>query len=363
MCEEEVKGCEDGHCLCLNNKCEVQECRTNDHCGEKGLCEDNHCVFYDCKKDEHCNTPDNPKKDCRDGKCRCNELVCEPVTCMESIHCKKNEICSGNNPVDENVEANTCYVPECKSIKDCDDQEVCKNNKCEPVDCTSNTHCGDRITPNVCRKNECVPVECAFHDDCEDFFPESAWLGFKCERNKCKNYECTTNFHCGDGQLCNKVVNKCFTPECIGSTACDTVEGCEDGKCICSGNKCSSVDCRTNTHCGWPLEASVCRNNQCQDVGCTANSHCQVKKNGHEASRCIVNQCNHSAECLATNHCADYDDPRVCSDFRCKKVDCLRNVDCVDQHICVKQQCVKVECDSNIDCEKGQICVDNLCVD
>ena len=135
-------------------------------CYFQGFCENNNCVFVDCKTDEHC--LDDAKKDCRDGKCRCRDLTCEPVTCMGSLHCKPDEICSGNNPADKDVEANSCYVPECKSIAECQEQEICKSNKCEPVECTSSSHCADRKTPHVCRKNECEPVECAFHDDCED---------------------------------------------------------------------------------------------------------------------------------------------------------------------------------------------------
>ncbi|CAG5103634.1 Oidioi.mRNA.OKI2018_I69.chr1.g862.t1.cds [Oikopleura dioica] len=367
MCDDK-EGCEDGKCLCLDNVCEVQECRKDAHCGEKGVCEKNQCVQLDCKTDEHC--LDDNRKPCRDGKCRCNlSKNCEPVSCMENTHCAADEVCSGDDPND-GIEDNTCISVECKSINDCGDQEICEKNTCKLVECTTSSHCADRSSPHVCRKNKCEPVECAAHDDCADFFPETEGLGYKCIKNKCKNFECTTNFHCGEGQLCNKSINECYAPECIGSLACDSLatteggENCLDGRCRCEANKCVKKECRDNTHCGWPQKASICQNNKCNNVPCTSHSHCQNADGGNVASRCVDgNKCDHSGECLVTNHCDSYDEPHVCRDNQCVPVPCLRNSDCGDQHICVRQECVKVECDSNIDCEKGQICVDNLCVE
>ncbi|CAG5109671.1 Oidioi.mRNA.OKI2018_I69.chr2.g4185.t1.cds [Oikopleura dioica] len=362
MCQDNgVVGCEDGHCLCKSNECEVQECRTNAHCGVQERCQENRCVPVACTSHDHCLNSVIPG--CADGKCRCEANECVAVACRTANHCDADtQICSGENP--EEGEPNVCIDVECKSHTACGPQNNCIDFKCVSVQCTDESHCGPK---ELCRKSKCEEVECRSHAHCEGFFQDTGLDGYKCVKQQCVNVECTNNDMCGDDKLCDKATNTCYEPQCIGHQSCQSkgVPGCENGHCTCIGNNCIANQCRTNDHCGWPNQARLCRNLECVDVGCTTHDHCKNAAGGGPTSYCQGNECVHGSECLVTSDCPA-DEPYVCNSTtkKCDSVECNRNTDCLnDSAICVGTKCIEQECRTSVNCPAGQICVDNICIE
>merc|ERR1712193_489359 len=351
-----IAGCENGHCLCKQNECVAQECRTNEHCNAKQRCVENVCTAVDCTSHDHCF--DSPLLGCAEGKCRCQENNCVSVECRVADHCGDGEVCSGEAP--EEGEPNTCIDVQCKGHKDCGPKHNCINHECVEVDCTDESHCGDK---ELCKSAKCVEQECRNHEHCADFFQDTGLEGYKCIKQKCVNVECTNVGHCESHQLCDKATNTCYAPECIGHASCEAnvPAKCGDGKCLCTGNECVKQECRTNDHCGWPAAARLCRDNECVDVGCTSHAHCKNLAEGGPTSYCEKNSCIHGAECLVTSDCPP-DVPANCEDKKCVEVDCNRNTDCPDNHICVNQNCQSGECRTSKDCGSGEICVNSICI-
>merc|ERR1712110_1115859 len=138
--------CKDGKCLCLDNKCRAQECRTNDHCGEKQRCRDNECVDVDCTSHDHCSDSEDLLK-----RGKCFENNCIMVDCVSTVQCNEAR----------------------------DEPHVCNNEVCEQVPCVATADC-DQSKPSKCVANQCLVQQCVGASDCKE-----QYAGFNCIFNQC----------------------------------------------------------------------------------------------------------------------------------------------------------------------------------
>ncbi len=340
----------------------------------------------------------------------------------DSGGCRKDSDCADPTP---RCVLSSGKCVECLSSFDCDVNETCKSNVCEPGTffCTSDDDCpGQR-----CNKETGACVECLGDEDCA--------VDYVCSDGRCKpagGTPCNGDSDCSLGELCidNFCVTGCNSSrDCPTGLMCDTSRGehgecvqcitqedcpgglqCQDGQCLffcasdadCPGRHCNletqlCVDCLEISHCSL---GTICLDNVCVP-GCTSSRDCpdDLLCDTHAGDHGACVQCLEDGDCIVTNQScrdgvcvtlclSDQDCPgQRCETVSGQCVDCLIIDDCQLGNICDEfHQCVPgcftsrdcpvpllcdpqlgphgtcVECLVDSDCDSGYKCVQNRCV-
>ena len=191
----------------------VHYCKKDSECSEGYHCNDYLCTTTDIPKTPP--TSCTTVKDCLTSY-ECTENVCVLVASGESVKCKTNDDCPGD--------------------------DECKEGKCEyrSWECTTTKECtsGFQCVDSWCRAAPDYKVYCTADDECP--FGE-----------KCLNGVCETPFICASNDDCATEYSTCVNGECIAkcstSDDCGFDQGCVEGHCAytCS----TSDDCYSDYQC------------------------------------------------------------------------------------------------------------------
>lgn len=152
----------------------IQECVTDEDCGEYEACISQQCQTVECKEDAQCDDHETCDNDyeCKRRTCtedgQCPDGVCISGYCED---CREDEDCAGNEQCDENA----CVPKYCTVDLDCpqppesDYRHVCEGNACEPdpEDCRAFPGICSEPTP-VCNEENGACAECVENEDCEE---------------------------------------------------------------------------------------------------------------------------------------------------------------------------------------------------
>ena len=240
VCGENL--CEDVLCddddVCTHDSCDYVDgtchftpvvCNDDNPCTEEICDPADGCVFTAVEDGTQCggSSPYSPRM-CEAGSCvapcdlASNEEYQCPITGLENLFC-----CPGQEYCWDD-----CYVPECQTHEDCDDNDKCTEDLCSGGACYFTPLCDDNneCTEDLCSDGTCVnnPVvdntQCDFHG-----------LPGLCISGRCADAELCEQVDCSDGDVCTDDVcdpadGSCDNPIVDDGTPCD--EGlCIDGKC------------------------------------------------------------------------------------------------------------------------------------
>ena len=378
-------GCDD-HCTerCTAGKCEPitpPNCNdgnpsTNDFCDPAdGTC--HHEPGASCTSNAQCNDGNPCTTDaCPNGKCQ-NEFRPNGTSCADS------SICNG---------AETCQSGTCQNGTplDCDDDDPCTDDACDPVAGCSNTpipgccetaadcNDGNPCTNDDCQASRCVnvidPGCCSIDADCDDGNPctdDSACVAQRCTHTPVSGERSGCGDACRDGtcqagtcQLADPIVcsddgDVCTDDFCDGDTGCvhlaipDCCRGTVAGEC---GDACTFCDLESH-ECGRQANCRTCtRDSDCDPDGRCAGSACGVDGlcgqvpafdcadgNPETSDVCRLGAndqptCEH--RCLTDNFC---DDRNPCNGVEtCSAGSCVAGVapSCDDADPCTDDSCV-----------------------
>ncbi len=139
------------------------------------------------------------------------------------------------------------------------------------VQCTSNSHCDDRLNESCSGNNICTLPGgnnagdlCAGDSDCKGGLKcgtrriceeEAASSGFK----KAFNYSCSTTQDCANGLFCSG--GKCVQCATLGDCDSANVTACNQGVCVLRSGNPEGAWCAANQHCasGECSDTNLCR--------------------------------------------------------------------------------------------------------
>lgn len=156
-----------------------------------------------------------------------------------------------------------CLAYECTKDSDCDDDEICDNNKCVEIEgdcgyaknhkwivyeCCGDINCDDE---EECKNNECVKVKC----DC------GGVKNHKCTAECCSANDCPSEYKCVD-MVC------LAGNACSSDGECKNIEYCKNGFCEEITGTCGyafnhrwiKYECCSDTEC---IEGKICKDNVC----------------------------------------------------------------------------------------------------
>ena len=270
--------CDDGDLCTTVDVCNLGECAGS------GLmsCDDgNECTQDSCEPGVGCSFVP-VSGECDDGTACTLGDVCFQGQCVATsfLNCDDGNLCTDDscNPADGCVHAanqlgcddgDACtLVDQCSGtlcigtgVPDCNDQNVCTDDTCDPVaGCVNSNNAaecddGDKCTPfDDCVDGECVGTGVAVCDDQNICTNDSCDPGDGCIFSPndagCEDGNaCTLNDSCGDGQ-CQAGAD---------SLDCDDQEVCTDDSCV-PETGCLHVPWETGTSCGGDstCQAGVC---------------------------------------------------------------------------------------------------------
>ncbi|MCO4759914.1 MAG: hypothetical protein KC502_00290 [Myxococcales bacterium] len=364
--------CNDGVSCTLNDQCDLGKCKGTDTCV---TCDnDLKCIQFDdgnpCNGVARC--ADSPKgKVCQvDPKSivtcdpaddpACGANICDPKTGKCQLN-KKQEgvVCTSNNKclsLTTCSESGTCEG----TTKDCDDDEVCTVDSCDPkVGCKNvakkdGTSCDDG---SVCTAGEACKSGACYSEP---------------SQNKCK---CDSDGDCTkfeDGDLCNGV-QKCIGKLCIVGPAtkvtCDPSKAtCTENLCVKKTGKCVLTPKKDGTICDDGSKCTIqdaCKGGKCftaAKLSCDDNNACTVDACGPIAG-CVHGNISEGGQCDDGNVCTESD--------KCKSGKCAgAKKDCGDDNPCTVDLCdtksgkCTAVLDNNQSCSDGDPCtIGDKCLD
>ena len=323
--------CEDGKKTCFNGVCK-DGCELDSDCSDENPCTAGSCVEKNCQTTAIAG-------DCDDGdKCTagdyCHAGACSPGTPLE---CDDGNECT----------TDSCgQVEGCKHAKltgtACIDGDICTIEKCDNGECvvTGKKDCNDN---NDCTTDTCDPTNdcqntpindcCTHDDDCDDEKPcteDACGQDSQCKHEHILNC-CQTDSDCGDQMACkgSKCVGVCVGVPCNDDNPC-TEDNCENGTC-------NFNDKAEGAGCG---DQMVCKNGEC--VGVCEGMPC------NDSNPCTDDNCEGGA-CVFTKQAG----PKP---------------GCDDGNDCTLSTCVNGNCDhqplaNEASCGGGWVCWDEKCVD
>ncbi len=270
-CTENDKCTGEGECLGEPVSCDDQRDCTIDSCNPEGQCvhelKAGYCLISGVCYQDGQPHPDNPCAECMTAANESewsndNTNDCgQDDSCHPDAHCADGECILGD-------------------ATDCDDENVCTDDSCDPVKGCVNT-------PNSvsCPDGVCVDGECQCQTHCE---------GKECGDDGCEGF-------CGE---------------------CGELETCIDGLCTCGWTTCGEECCGEDDVC---FEGTCC-SPQCSDAEC-GDDGC-----GGSCGDCpgLLDQCIEGA-CVCLPSC----DEKLCGEDGCGG-SCG---DCVDQSFCYDGEC------------------------
>lgn len=408
-CEGAVRNCED------NNDCTVDDCDPETGCthlakadnetcilegGGNGVCRNGYCsesCTGACSDNNACTENDS----CVSGYCQGDVISCEddnPCTedsCNPATGCDNNELadhtaCTISGKAGECI-SGSCEIF-CETDNDCDDQNPCTTENCDPavgcsyefandVVCTPESQCA---VDGLCFKGECLTyteVNCDDHNPCtvDSCDPESGCAFDNAENGTgCNDLDpCTKNDVCTDGVCSGTSVscedsNPCTHDVCSSNGVCENIplsgESCEDDNLCTSASICDAGVCVAieNTDCD---DQDPCTNDKCYPAsGCEYTG--RTGNSCSDDNICTVGEVCRAGVCEAGEHqleCTD-DDPctiNMCeSEFGCVVVPMddwdVCDVDPRVSEVCIQGDCVEY-CETNEDCNDGIDCTEDTC--
>ena len=332
-----------------------------------------------------------------DDEVPCTEDSCEPdEEAADEAGCIYVDLEDGTVPLGEEAEnlcddGDACTDPDaCANgvcvpgeTVDCDDQNLCTDDSCEPAngcvffpnevlcddddDCTWQDQCGEGLcagTPYICE----APAQCETVD------------GATCNGDGTCAYGTAPmdGLPCDDGDVCNEG-EACEGGTCMGGAgiSCDDANPCTDDSCDPVGG-CVHVNndvfCDDNNTCteGDTCVGGVCTGtgdldcddaNPCTDDSCSPSSGCvstdddeNICDDGHE---CTVNACQNGS-CMTTEILVCGGTCGVCTGAQEECVDGA----CVCQPACDGLDCGDDGCgDVCGTCDDGNTCTDEICTE
>ena len=343
--------CADGACTAGQAKgCDDADDCTADGCdAATGAC--SHVKIAGCgdkcSDDTDCQATGQP---CTKALCD-NELGC--VVAPKAGVCDDGQACTGGDACDNGV----CVAG---GAKDCDDNNVCTVDACDP----KTGACGHLATG--------LPTACSDDDPCT--------LGDKCVGSKCgagAAKVCDDNSQC-TADSCHPASGVCaHVPAadgalCSDGDACTVSDGCAGGQCIAGAAKdCADGDACTVDSCSKPDGA--CAHSKIMGCGgnCAADGDCPVDGNPCTASSCESGQCKvdfTSSACSDGDACTGGD---TCSAGVCQPGEAKS---CADANACTEDNCDKASgncanpptqagtpCDDGDGCTNGDKCLASAC--
>ncbi len=343
--------CDDGNNCTTGDACSggvckstgILECDDNNPC-TSDTCEPGPgCVFNDntmpCNDGDACTTGDV----CADGACVSTGVLgcddgnpCTDDSCDAEEGCKytpNQEECDDGN---ECTEVDECQGGVCKGsvAADCDDDDVCTDDSCDPE-----TGCSHKLNTAPCDDGDmCTTTD-------------------KCSLGLCKG---SGELDCDDG-------NSCTADSCAPGAGCEhppVVGDCDDGNPCTEGDVCVSGVCAGSS---WVVcdDGNMCTDDICDPaVGCVAEFN--------------TVDCDDEDPCTVTDHCLDgacegfgaldCDDDNVCTDDSCAPGQGCQyganNLLCNDGSVCTSgDSCAGGVCvgGPEIDCDDGDECTANEC--
>ncbi len=342
---------------------------------------------------------------CTSEKCLGKE-GCQ-TTPLDGLECDDSDACTGSD---------FCQDGQCKgSPVDCDDQDVCTDDSCDPISGCAHTHnlapCDDNEPCTVgdkCIQGTCagtpVTCDCSTSDDCKALedgdpcngtlvcdtskipfqckidpvtvvvCPEPQGLDGYCRKNACdpatglcvelpakEGLACTDASSCTLGDTCTQGLCKpasalsCDDGNPCTLDPCDPAAGClhspADGPCD-DGNPCTLGDTCTQGLCK-PASALSC----------------------DDGNLCTTDSCDPTLGCLNVANQAPCDDADACTLLDvCAAGECTSGatIDCDDDNPCTSDSCdsaagcvnlpVDSLCDDGNSCTLGDHCLAGKCV-
>ncbi|MFA5856391.1 MAG: putative metal-binding motif-containing protein [Candidatus Pacearchaeota archaeon] len=455
--QKKVNDCGSDYCENISSSriCKNGDVYTSRTCHNKG-CSNKACTdqaynedvklqdcLYGCSNGE-CSDECNIDSDCPNGEI-CNEHQCVKSNCSTNNDCGingliGNNFCQGNN-IFQNYITYTCNNPrsplsycssslipqfkstcqygctngmcenECDINQDCPQGQICSNNHCVTIQCTTNSQCGT---------NSYVGDPFCMNGDIYQGFKQ-----FFCNNPGTSNSYCTNTINnqikqdCTAGQTCvnNQCVGLCVDNDHDNYDNCNPGTPTDDGKpvdCndnnpnvyptapeICNGidDDCDGLIDENNGNCA---QGQICTNGQCTNVICFSNSQCGTDgfmnqlfcKNENVFDKYKTYTCNNPGTIFSTcsNQLTDVlkDSCTIgetCSNGVCLQVSCHQNSDCgtngfIGDPFCMNGDIYQgfmtytcnnpgthySQCTNNVkniikqDCTAGQTCVNNQCV-
>ena len=321
-----VLPCNDG------NPCTDDSCDSVAGCGfvnNSAACTDgNPCTANDQCKDGACQG--QGALDCDDGSA-CTDDACSPVTGCTHVNnvapCSDGNVCT----MDDACDAGVCQG---QGQLDCEDNNACTDDWCEPLKGCLHTDNGAACNDS----NECT-------------------VGDKCQGGKCKFDDVVD---CDDGNPCTK-------DSCQSGAGCvyvDASGACDDG------NPCTTNDYCENGGCISGAGQTCDDGNPCTDDSCDDTGQCQHAANDFDCDD--GNECTDGDICTAGScvggELLDCDDENICTTDTCSPaagcIHTLNNAPCDDDNVCTtKDACNLGKCvgASPLVCDDGNPCTDDSC--
>ena len=237
----------------VNNDLPEPDCVRDSDCPGAQFCQEGQCVDGECQNDA----------DCDPGQvCLIAAGVCVTPQCLQNVECPEGQFC---DPADQtckdgctdnsncpdgticNPNTQACEQDsECEQDSDCGDLQICRDDKCEDVQCVRDVDCngpGEVCVENNCRVAEGFcdeDADCPGEDKCdlqtntcvEVSCPECP-EGTECNEEVGECWECATDEDCGEGGECNLTDHTCIESRCTGDEDCDGGQVCNliNGQC------------------------------------------------------------------------------------------------------------------------------------
>jgi len=356
-----------------------------DDCTHGQPCDDwDACTTGDTCTNETCAGTDTSAMDCNDIN-ECTDDTCDPATGCA-------------NTVDTGI---TCHAAWCDTLdwydavqcagdgtcadqaltQDCDDDNLCTDDACDPATGCSNVS----DTSRVCHVAYCGTLEwfdevlCAGDGGCA-----AQSLTQDCnDGNVCTDDTCDAASGCGHQ---NNTV-ECLSSQCIGGDFYDTVR-CVDGACPSQvaedcddGNACTDDDCHPVAGCTNVGNTSIsCHTGYCTGllwyatVNCASDGSCPdqaLTEDCDDANICTEDSCDGQSGCSVnpTNEGLECTTPLgqsgLCKSGECSLA-CTVDGDCDDLIGCTSDSCnlVTEKCDFIVDhgsCDDQNTCTDDTC--
>jgi len=308
----------DGH---HPEECGGDDCDDNDPLVHGGLVEAGE------KTSEICT--DGKDNDC-DGLTDLEEPTCNP--CDTHEYCRDNDACNG-------IEMCINHVCQKGTAPDCDDGNVCTDDRCVSIDAL-NHQCNH---PNN-------TAACSDGDPCT--------VGDVCSGGACTAG--TGSLSCGDGNVCTDDV-------CVAGVGCQNTNNtapCDDGNPCTTGDVCANGLCQAGSGALDCDDGEICTDDSCDPgQGCVHTNNTALCDDGDPCTigdACLDGSCQPGAASLCDDH-------NVCTDDVCdpgtggctytnNTASCDDGDVCTMNDVCANSQCRGVPTDADGDGYRPMTC-------
>ncbi len=375
--------CDDGDACTKGDACKAGKCET-----EAVSCDDkNPCTVDTCDKAKGCVSTADDNLGCDDGDVCTTSDACKAGVCggKAVVDCEDNNPCTDDvcNPADKTCK-HTNNIIACDDGSLCTTGDACADGKCvggTPIDCDDKNGCTadscDAASGTCTNENSTLPCDdgevCTDKDTCAD--------------GKCVGTakDCNDDNSCTDDS-CNAKDGKCAHVNLADATACDdgslctSADACKGGACngtavACDdGNPCTDDSCDKAKGCLTKANTATCEDGDactlkdtCKDGACAAGA---TAPNCDDGNPCTEDSCDKEKGCVAVNSAKACDDGSACTENdNCTDGKCTgTNVSCADSNICTTDKCdPKTGCghtNNTVKCSDASVCTENdVCKD